>query len=437
MTQQRYRVTPGTPLKGELQVPGDKSISHRALLLNALAQGEAEVTGLLEGEDCLATERALRALGVAIQREGPGHYRIQGVGRQGFQPAPGAIDMGNSGTGIRLLAGITAAQAFDSVLTGDESLLRRPMGRIADPLNLMGADVRTVAGCPPITTKATAALRGIEYQMPIASAQVKSALLLAGLNAAGPTVINAPGPSRDHTERLLAAMGADIHCVENRVSLAGPTDLSCVDIEVPGDFSSAAFFLVAGCLAAPAGLLVRNVGLNPTRTGLLSILNLMGADIRIHNERSVGGEPVADLEARQVDLQGARIPTDLVPLAIDEFPIVFVAAAAAAGETYISGAAELRHKESDRIKVMADALGELGVEIEERADGATIRGGILRGGVVDACGDHRVAMAVAVAGLVAEGPIDIHNTDNVATSFPGFDALARGVGFELEVSGGV
>ena len=435
MTQQRYRVTPGASLRGALEVPGDKSISHRALLLNALATGEAQVRGMLEGEDCLATCRALQALGVRIVRQGAGRYDVTGVGRQGFTAPQGPLDFGNSGTGLRLMAGIAAAQPFDSVLTGDASLRQRPMIRIAEPLNQMGAAVETEAGCPPVTIRGGRVLSAIEYEMPVASAQVKSAILLAGLNAKGRTLISAPGPSRDHTERLLQAMGAPLSCHADQVRLDGPADLRAVDIAVPGDFSSAAFFLVAGCLAAPNGLVVRNVGLNPSRTGLLSILELMGARIAVHGKRMVGGEPVADLEVTQTPLTGVSVPAELVPLAIDEFPVVFAAAAAAEGVTHITGASELRHKESDRIRVMAEGLRRVGVRVEEYADGASIHGGGLRAGEVDSAGDHRVAMAFSVAALVADGAIDIHNTANVATSFPGFDALAVDAGFQLEVSG--
>lgn len=436
MTQQRYRVTPGASLGGVLDVPGDKSISHRALLLNALARGRAEVTGILEGEDCLATRRALQAMGVAIERHAAGQYHIIGVGRQGFRAPAGPLDFGNSGTGLRLMAGIVAAQSFDTVLTGDESLRQRPMNRIAEPLNQMGARVDTTAGCPPVTIRGGRSLTAIRYAQPVASAQVKSAILLAGLNASGRTHIRAPGPSRDHTERLLQAMGAPLVCEGDAVSLEGPTDLNALDIDVPGDFSSAAFFLVAGCLSAPNGLTNNNVGLNPSRTGLLSILELMGAKVRVQRRRMAGGEPVADLQASQGPLRGATIPAELVPLAIDEFPIVFAAAAVAEGVTHVTGAAELRHKESDRIRVMAEGLRRLGVRVEEGSDGASIYGGALTAGEVDSAGDHRVAMAFAVAALVAAGPINIHNTANVATSFPGFDALARSAGFQIEVGSG-
>ena len=436
MTQQRYRVTPGASIGGELLVPGDKSISHRALLMNALAIGEAQITGLLEGEDCLATWRALQALGVRIDHQRSGEFRVVGVGRQGFVAPAGPLDFGNSGTGLRLMAGITAAQNFDTVLTGDASLRQRPMDRIADPLNRMGARVTTAAGCPPVTTQGGGGLTGIVYDMPVASAQIKSAILLAAINASGRTVINSPGPSRDHTERLLQAMGAPLKVSSDSVSLEGPVDLRSVDIEVPGDFSTAAFFIVAACLAAPNGLVIRDVGLNPSRTGLLSILEMMGATVQLHRQRMVGGEPVADVQVKQCQLEGVSIPPELVPLAIDEFPMIFVAAAAAKGVTQVTGAAELRHKESDRIQVMAAGLRQVGVRVDEHPDGATIYGGGLRAGEVDSLGDHRVAMAFAVAGLVAAGPIDIHNTANVATSFPGFDALASEVGFQLDVRDG-
>ncbi len=431
-SSQTYHAGPARRIGGTLRVPGDKSISHRALLLGAVADGVSTVQGLLTGADCLATLQALRAMGVGIQLEGQ-LVHIQGAGWDGLQPAINAIDLGNSGTAMRLLTGLLAGQAFDSVLTGDESLRRRPMTRVADPLNAMGALIETTEGCPPVTIHGGRALKGIDYAMPVASAQVKSALLLAGLGAAGRTVVTEPAISRDHTERMLTAMGVRLERTGNRIALAGPQRLKAIELQVPGDFSSAAFFIVAGCLAADDGLVIRHVGLNPTRLGLLQVLKLMGAQVRVIDPRSVGDEPVADLEVRRSALQGVNIPAGLVPLSIDEFPIIFVAAAAAQGETLVQGAAELRHKESDRISVMAAGLRALGGSVKELPDGALIRGGALRGGAVDSHGDHRVAMAFAVASLIAQEEIVVRDTGNVATSFPDFVALAQQAGLQLEV----
>ena len=436
-SQQRYRVAPGGSLGGELIVPGDKSISHRALLLNALAEGAAQVTGLLEGEDCMATATALRAMGVAIDRTSPGSYSIRGAGRRGLRKPAAPLDLGNSGTGMRLLAGALAGQVFDCVLTGDSSLRQRPMGRIAKPLALMGGSVATQDGCPPLSIAGCETLTGIDYAIPVASAQVKSAILLAGLNAQGTTQVHSPGPSRDHTERLMEAMGAPISSSADTVSLDGPADLAAIDIEVPADFSSAAFFLLAGSFAARESLWLRGVGVNPTRIGLLTILEQMGAKLRQHNLRSVGGEPVADIEVRRAPLRGISVAPELVPLAIDEFPVVFVAAAAAEGVSEITAADELRHKESDRISVMCEGLRQLGVEVEERPDGAVIHGkpGGFDAASIDSAGDHRIAMAFVVAALLANGPVEIQNTANVATSFPGFPQLAHEAGFQLEIIG--
>ena len=433
---QSYRARPVGRIGGSLTVPGDKSISHRALLLGAVADGVSRVTGLLTGADCMATLKALQAMGADIQLDG-GRALISGVGWSGLSAAGRPMDMGNSGTGMRLLAGLLAGQAFDSVLTGDESLRRRPMARVADPLNAMGARIDTQNGYPPLTIHGGRELHGIDFSLPVASAQVKSALLLAGLGAQGLTAVTEPAPTRDHTERMLLAMGVQLSRRAQRIELEGPQRLQPVDLTVPGDLSSAAFFLVAGCLAAPDGLLIRNVGLNPTRVGLLEIMKLMGARVRVSNRRTVGQEPVADLEVHRSQLKGTEIPAGLVPLAIDEFPIIFIAAAAATGDTLVRGATELRHKESDRISVMAAGIRALGGYVDELADGVLIRGGRLQAGSVDSHGDHRVAMAFAVASLIATGEIVIRDTHNVATSFPGFVAAATEVGLDVEEQDGV
>ncbi len=431
-----YQVKPGGTLRGRLAVPGDKSISHRALLLGAIATGRSEVEGFLASEDCLATMAALRAMGVRIERD-EDRVVVHGVGLHGLQPAPTPCDLGNSGTAIRLLAGVLAGQRFDSELRGDASLMRRPMSRVAEPLNAMGARVTTRDGCPPLKISGGQALRGIDYTLPVASAQVKSAVLLAGLYAEGVTTVRGSGASRDHTERMLMSMGVDLVVEDDGVIHltpgAGP---EAMDMRVPGDLSSAAFFLVGGCLAAEDELVIEGVGLNPTRLGVIGVLEAMGGDITVSNRRMEGREPVGDLHVRRSVLKGIEIPPAVVPLAIDEFPALFIAAAAADGETRVTGAGELRHKESDRIAAMVAGLQALGGEVEELSDGAVIHGRRrLHGGVVNSHGDHRIAMAFAMAALVADGPVTIHDTDNVATSFPGFPGLARATGLDLEVSG--
>ena len=435
-TGARYRVEPGGEIAGELTVPGDKSISHRALMFGGIAEGETEITGFLAGEDCLATLRALQALGVRIERPRPERVQVSGLGLEGLVGAAGPLDMGNAGTAMRLFMGLLAPQAFDSTLIGDESLMRRPMERVAAPLRLMGADIRTHEGRPPVEIHGTPPLRAIDYTLPVASAQVKSAVLLAGLRAFGRTRVTEPAPSRDHTERMLNAFGVEILRDGATVALEGGQRLSGTSVAVPADFSSAAFFLVAGCLAAERGLLLRNVGVNPTRTGLLELLRLMGADIRVHGPpqgAQAGGEPVADIEVRKSRLKGIRVPESLVPLSIDEFPVFFIAAAVAEGETLVRGALELRVKESDRLAAMAQGLTVLGVENQLLDDGLWIRGGArLGGGIIESQGDHRIAMAFAVAGLAARAAIEIRDVANVATSFPGFLQIARSAGLQIE-----
>ncbi|WP_018875462.1 MULTISPECIES: 3-phosphoshikimate 1-carboxyvinyltransferase [unclassified Thioalkalivibrio] len=431
-----FTVQPGGQLAGHARVPGDKSISHRAIMLGALAEGETHVTGFLEGADCIATLEAFRAMGVAIERTGPGCVRIQGAGLRGLQAPPTALDMGNSGTAMRLLCGVLAGQAFDSELVGDRSLSGRPMRRVTNPLARMGARIETSdAGTPPLRVHGGASLRGTDHVLEVASAQVKSALLLAGLWADGKTCVTEPAPTRDHTERMLAGFGYAVERDGPRACVEGGGRLVASPVDVPADISSAAFFLVGASIAAGSRMRLEHVGINPTRTGVIDILRLMGAEIRILNEREAGGEPVADLEVEAAPLKGIQIPEHLVPLAIDEFPAIFVAAACAEGETVLTGAEELRVKESDRIQVMADGLAALGVDCAVQPDGIRIRGGDgFTGGEINSHGDHRIAMSFAMAGLRATAPIRIHDCANVGTSFPGFVALAREAGLQLEAA---
>jgi len=430
-----FQALPALRVAGTMSVPGDKSISHRALMLSGLADGISEVTGFLASEDCLATLHAMRALGVRIDQPSATHVIVQGSGLHGLKRASQALDMGNAGTAMRLFTGLLAAQEFPSTLIGDASLMKRPMERVAKPLREMGADVRTRDGTPPVEISGGRRLRGIEYTMPVASAQVKSAILLAGLYADGATTVTAPAPNRDHSERMLLNCGVRLTTAGLRTTLYPPQRLEQQRLNVPGDFSSAAFFIVAGLLgAANEGLLIRNVGMNPTRTGLLDILRGMGANIEIQDARASGAEPVADLRVRASALAGMEVPASLVPLAIDEIPVLFIAAACARGETLITGAEELRVKESDRIAAMSAGLGRLGVAHEVLPDGMRIEGrtGLaFSGGEVDSHGDHRVAMSFSIASLRAAGPILIKDVANVATSFPGFVDLARSVGLDV------
>ena len=431
-----FLAKPGSSLAGRIRVPGDKSISHRSIMLGSLAEGTTEVEGFLEGEDALATLQAFRDMGVVI--EGPHHGRvtIHGVGLHGLKAPAGPLYMGNSGTSMRLLSGLLAAQPFDTTLTGDASLSKRPMNRVAKPLREMGAVIETgPEGRPPLTIKGGQRLTGMAYEMPMASAQVKSCLLLAGLYAAGSTSVTEPAPTRDHTERMLRGFGYPVSVEGSTASVESGHKLTATRIEVPADISSAAFFLVAASIAEGSELVLEHVGINPTRTGVIDILKLMGGDITLENQREVGGEPVADIRVRAAKLKGIDIPEDLVPLAIDEFPVLFVAAACAEGRTVLRGAEELRVKESDRIQVMADGLIALGVKAEPTPDGIIIEGGAIGGGEVWAHGDHRIAMSFSVASLRASAPIRIHDCANVATSFPNFLALAAEVGINVAVEG--
>jgi 3-phosphoshikimate 1-carboxyvinyltransferase len=431
-----FNLTPGGTISGEVRVPGDKSISHRSIMLGALAEGVTRVSGFLEGDDALATLSAFRAMGVEIEREGEGQVVIHGVGLRGLSAPEAPLDLGNAGTGMRLLCGLMAGQAFDSELTGDESLCSRPMGRIIDPLRLMGAEIdSTEGGRPPLRITGGLQLHGIHYDLPMASAQVKSCILLAGLYSQGRTSVTEPAPTRDHTERMLRGFGYEVKNDSGVISLEGGGALRAAEIDVPADISSATFFLVAASIAPGSDLLLTHVGINPTRIGVLNILRLMGADITLCDEREVGGEPVADIRVRYAPLKGIEIPEDQVPLAIDEFPALFIAAACAQGRTVLRGAEELRVKESDRIAAMAEGLTTLGIENEVLEDGIVIHGGKLGGGVIRTFHDHRIAMSFAIAALRAEGGIRILDCDHVATSFPDFDSLARGVGLQISALG--
>jgi len=426
-----FECRPGGAVSGLIRVPGDKSISHRSIILSSIAEGTSQISGFLQGEDSLNTLGAFRAMDVSIERSAD-RVSVKGVGLHGLSKPENPLDMGNSGTAMRLLLGLLAGQAFDSTLTGDESLSKRPMNRVIEPLRAMNARIDSQpGGMAPLEVHAQSQLRAIDYHMPIASAQVKSCLLLASLYVEGTSTISEPALTRDHTERMLRGFGCQVDTNGSNISIKGRQTLYACDIEIQADISSAAFFLVAASIAPESEITLQHVGINPTRTGVIEILKLMGANITLHNERDIGGEPVADIRVRSAALNGIKIPESLVPLAIDEFPVLFIAAACAKGETILTGAEELRVKESDRIQVMADGLITLGVEVEPTADGVRIQGGPMGGGVVESHGDHRIAMAFSVASLRANEAISIMNCANVNTSFPGFVDLARQVGIRV------
>lgn len=430
----RFIVSPGGKLSGSMQVPGDKSMSHRSVIFGALAEGTTHVSGLLEGEDVLATIAAFRAMGVNIEGPDEGRLVIHGAGLHGLQKPQHDLDMGNSGTAMRLLSGLLSGQSFATRLIGDESLSVRPMRRIVDPLSEMGAKISTAeGGTPPLQIEPTDSLHAINYQMPMASAQVKSCLLLAGLYAEGKTCVTEPAPTRDHTERMLRGFGYPVTSDGARICLEPGFRLAATDMMVPGDISSAAFFIVGATIAKDSRVEIKNVGINPTRTGILFILKQMGADIELKNERTIGGEPVADLVVQSAPLHGIHIDEKHVPLAIDEFPAILVAAACASGETVLSKAEELRVKESDRIAVMARGLAKIGIDVIETPDGMRVQGGQIQGGAVDSHGDHRISMAFAMAALQSNAEIQIDDCDNVATSFPDFQALAGSCGLGIRV----
>ena len=430
-----YRISPAHFRDGTVTVPGDKSISHRALMLGSIARGRTTVTGFLAGEDCLATAGAMRGRGVPIEQLSATALRIDGVGLNGLQAPAGHLDLGNSGTAMRLMTGLLAGQSFNSVLTGDESLSGRPMGRVIEPLTRMGAAIESECdGTPPLQITGGLRLHGIDYAMPVASAQVKSALLLAGLYATGTTTVKEPAVTRDHTERMLRGMGVELTTGSASVSLEGGQEpLGCA-IRVPGDLSSATFIILGTLLSQDAEITIKNVGVNPTRTGVIDILLGMGADISLQNRRAFGDEPVADIRVRSSQLKGAAIDPALVSLAIDEFPALFVAAAAAEGTTTFAGLEELRVKESDRIAAMADGLQRLGIEVVEAPGGAVVHGGRFAGGEVRSYHDHRVAMSLAMAATIADDEVLIRDVDNVNTSFPGFCECVGGLGANVRMA---
>lgn len=437
MASVTYIANPAHRFHGTFRVPGDKSISHRSIMLGSIAEGVTEVEGFLEGEDSLATLQAFRDMGVVIEGPHKGRVTIHGVGLHGLKTPPGPIYLGNSGTSIRLLAGLYAGQAFDVEMTGDASLSKRPMNRVADPLRLMGAQIDTAeAGRPPLKLTSSK-LKGIHYDLPMASAQVKSCVLLAGLYAEGETSVTEPAPTRDHTERMLKGFGYPVEVNGSTVTIKSGGKLTATHIDVPGDISSAAFMMVAASIADDADITLEHVGINPTRIGIINILRAMGGKIEVLNEREVGGEPVADIRVQSADLQGIHIPEDQVPLAIDEFPVLFIAAACAEGETILTGAEELRVKESDRIQVMIDGLQQMGIECEGTPDGAIIQGmgktGAFGKATVTSHHDHRIAMSFTVASLRAAEAITIEECQFVATSFPTFVDICNEGGMQIDV----
>ena len=429
-----FKVTPSKLRDARVTVPGDKSVSHRALMLGSIAEGRTEVSGFLDGDDCLATAAAMRSLGVKIEQPNPTELLIEGVGLHGLRPSAADIDLGNSGTAMRLMAGLLSGQSFGSVLTGDASLTGRPMGRIIKPLTQMGAAIESDCdGTPPLQISGGLQLRGIHYDLPMASAQVKSAVLLAGLYAEGTTSVTEPAVTRDHTERMLGAMGVEVISAGNRIALEGGQSLRGTQVKVPADLSSATFIILGTLLSQDAEIIIENVGVNPTRTGVIDILRAMGADISLENPQLLGKEPVADIRVRASQLQGGPVDPALVSLAIDEFPALFVAAASARGKTTFSGIGELRVKESDRIAAMADGMRRLGIQVDESADGAVVHGGRFTGGEVDSFHDHRVAMSLAMAATIADDEVMIRDVDNVDTSFPGFCDRMAAIGGEIEI----
>ena len=414
-------------------MPGDKSISHRSIMLGSIANGVTNVSGFLEGEDSLATLKAFQQMGVQIERTGS-NIAIRGVGKHGLKSPLEPLDLGNSGTSIRLMLGLLSAQSFNSQLCGDESLSKRPMARVIEPLSMMGALIDSYESKPPLSITGNQKLSAINYTLPVASAQIKSCLLLAGLYAEGETCIVENSTTRDHTERMLRGFGYPVNTSNGQISLMGGGELHACDIEVPSDISSAAFFIVAASIAKEADITLNAVNINPTRTGILDILDLMGANITLNNEKVAAGELVADIRVCSAKLRGIDIPQELVPLAIDEFPVIFIAASCATGETLLTGAKELRVKESDRIQVMADGLTILGIKNEVLEDGIRIQGGEFskQNSVIKSHHDHRISMSFAIASSRSEYDIKIEGVDNVQTSFPNFVELANRIGMNIE-----
>ena len=424
-------------LRGSITLPGDKSISHRAVILGAIAQGRTTIEGMLESEDVLSTVNALRNMGVKIVHHKEDGMVVEGVGLYGLKDPGQALNMGNSGTAMRLMAGVLVGQSFPSTLVGDDSLSQRPMARVVEPLRALGADITVQnAGYPPIQIKPVKQLRGVDYVMPVASAQVKSAFLLAALCAEGVSRVKEPTQTRDHTERMLRGFGHSISQQGDWIRVIGGMELGGAKLVVPGDLSSAAFFIVGAAIATESEIILKNVGVNPTRTGVIEILQQMGARIDCLNKKSVCGEPTADLVVSSSPLRGVKIEMHQVARAIDEFPILSIAAACARGKTTLHGAEELRVKESDRIRSIVSGLSELGISVEERADGYAVTGGEILPGEVNSLSDHRIAMAFAIAGLVVSGPICIHDTVNVRTSFPEFVELASSMGMPIQEQSG-
>ena len=427
-------VHPGTLTGSSLSVPGDKSIAQRALILSAIAEGESVIRGVPSGADCASCAAVLRELGVRIDNSGEGRIVVYGSGMNSLSPASSALDCGNSGTCMRLLTGLLSAQSFDAKVVGDESLMRRPMQRVADPLVEMGASISTDGGHAPINVSGGRSLAAIDYQLPVPSAQVKSAILLAGLYANGVTSIHEPDVTRDHTEKLLEVFGCPVSVRSGAVSVSGPAQLRSHEIDIVGDFSAAAFFVVAGTISGKDDLSIPNVGINPTRTGLLDVLKQMGAKIAVTPGRSSGGEPVGELRISPAQLNGVDVPAGIVSRAVDEFPVLFVAAAVANGTSRFSGLAELRHKESDRVATMATALRALGVDISTKDDSVVIKGGCIGGGTVDCAGDHRAGMALAIAGLVADNPVSVAGAEAIDVSYPGFIGACRDLGMNAKMA---
>ena len=431
---QDFIIAPGGRLKGRIRVPGDKSICHRALLLGALAKGVTHIANFLESTDCLATLGCLQMLGVKIERTQSNCVTVDGVGIHGLQVPKHKLDCSNSGTSLRLLAGVLAGQPFESVLSGDASLRSRPMQRIIEPLTRMGAVIHSLSGYAPLAIHGRRPLTRLRYEIPIASAQVKSSLLLAGLQADGETWLMEPAETRDHTERMLQSFGSTVLRDGNWLGICGDNTLRATDITAPGDFSSAAFFMVAASGQPDAHIIIEGIGVNPSRKGMLNVLQAMGADIRLLHGHMLGNEPVADVEVRGGNLRGVDIGPEVVPFVIDELPALLIAASSAHGVTTLRGASELRVKESDRLQAMATGLRTLGVEVDLWDDGIRVTGREdFRGGVVDSFGDHRIAMAFAIAGLRIHSPLRIRDCRNVDTSFPGFADLARIVGLCIDV----
>lgn len=429
-----YFISPGGKLSGKFRVPGDKSISHRALMLAAIADGQSRITGFLDSEDTLATMAAFKAMGVEIQRTSENEVLVNGVGKSGLSAPGEVLNLGNSGTSVRLLSGLLAGLGIECELTGDQSLMSRPMRRIIDPLQKMHALITcSEDDTLPIHIKGGACLTAIDFEMPVASAQLKSSLLLAGLSAKGRTRIHEPVATRDHTERMLTQFAYQVECVKNTISLEGGGTLRGTTIEVPADISSAAFYIVGACIAEDSDIIIENVGINPNRDAIIHILREMGADITLLNEKVVSGEPIADIQVRTSVLHGIDIPESRVPAAIDELPVIMVAAACAKGVTRLTGARELRVKESDRITAMSEGLQTLGIEVEEQEAGMTVTGGAIAGGEINSFTDHRIAMAFTIAGLNAKAPITVKDCANVETSFPGFVDIAKNVGLDLLV----